>query len=347
MDASHRVHEVLTSVKIDIEFDAATDNAAVRDHSNFGIVEVTGRDRLDLLHRLSTNDLLAAKPGQAVASVFTTDKGRIVDYVRVLVRDSSLIILTSPGNEEAFVQWIEKFCIMEDIIVTSVTYDYGASSVIGPRSHSIISQVFDVPLRSVGFTEIAGRFGRLVICTNEEFGTSTVDIIVPRDHMNQFREYLLIETEKEGVIQMHDETYEAFRISRGIPKFGCELSESYNPYEAALLHAISFTKGCYIGQEVIARLNTYQKVQRSLIGLILSSVPHRQGQRPIIRHEGNEIGWLTSVSAVPIHGKTTGLGIVKKDLVIQGTMVSIDDTRSIVTARVSNLPMELRAPAYD
>jgi folate-binding protein YgfZ len=270
-----------------------------------------------------------------------------VDYVRVLVKESSLTLVTSAGNEERFIQWIDKFCIMEDITLTSVTHEFEMFSLIGPQSHSIMSQLFNMPLPSVGLAEVGGRFGRLAICTNQEFLTSSVDTIVSRDHAKQLWEYLLIETGKEGVKHMHDEAYEAFRISRGIPRFGSELSESYNPYEAGLRNAISFTKGCYIGQEVIARLDTYQKVQRSLIGLILPSIPHYQDQRPTIRQEGSEIGWLTSVSAVPIHGKAVGLGIVRKDFATKGTMVSIDDSGNIVTAHVSNLPIELRTSAYN
>ena len=99
-----------------------------------------------------------------------------------------------------------------------------------------------------------------------------LDIIVPKESATQIWQQLSHESEKHDIPRIGRAAYDAFRISRGIPAFGAEISNAFNPYEAGLAHAISFTKGCYIGQEVIARLDTYEKVQRELVGLMFEEL---------------------------------------------------------------------------
>ena len=308
---------------IEKQFDAAVYGLAIVDHSSVGRIEVTGADRLDLLHRLSTNNLLAGKPGGVIGTVFTTDKGRIVDYVYVLVRAESLLLLTSPSNESNLVKWIDKYTIMEDLHLNVVTDTTAQFTLVGPRAKEAAELASGVLLVHNQFAMVGLPFGKATITYRNEFQTDFVDFIVDEYASDDLRKLLLSNAGMSGLGIMGSNAFEPFRISRGIPSIGAELSDAFNPFEAGLLHAISFNKGCYIGQEVIARLDTYQKIQKSLFGVVFpaSTSGLKRGSTALCNKE--EVGMLTSVSSQPVRRQLVGIGILKKHHVRTDDHVSI------------------------
>ncbi len=301
----------MRSSNIHRALDAAMNSATVVDRSSVGKIRVLGSDALDLLHRLTTNDLLNLKPHQARTTVFTTDKGRIVDCVRVLVFPDYLLLITSPGQEYLLKNWIDKYTIMEDVHTSIVSSDWAMFSFVGPSALSMAESFFNVRVTQNSFEEVAHQFGRMTVEYQAEFGVAFANILVPREIASQVMTHL---TEGQGRLDLLDTNgYECFRIIWGLPQGGHELSESFNPYEAGLIHAISFTKGCYIGQEVIARLDTYQKVQRRLVGLSFDENSSPISEMTPLFGESGEVGVLTSLAPVPLHGKRFALGVVRMD----------------------------------
>jgi folate-binding protein YgfZ len=312
------------------QFDTATHDVALIDNSWIGCIEVRGSDRLDLLHRLSTNDLLATRPGQSVDTVFTTDKGRIVDYVHVLVKQDALLLLVSKGNEEDFVRWIDKFTIMEDVKLSIVTparqvesstcpdpvggrESMEITSLFGPRARDAAEKFFGIELKQSSFVE---KDGTLVFYCRE-FCTDLIHVIAEKQSS------IAKSPDISGVARMSADAYEVFRISRGIPHYGSELNEAFNPYEIGLTHAISFTKGCYIGQEIIARLDTYKKIQKSTWGIVMSEDSALPQTNARVHFNGEDVGRLTSVSLAAVRGKRVGLAVLKNDTVVADNHISI------------------------
>lgn len=320
---------------IEDEFYAAVRTAALIDRSHFGRVELAGKDALDLLHRLSTNDLLSCGAGQTVGTVFTNDKGRVVDFVRVVVRDSKTLAITSPGRSARFIEWVNKYCIMEDISLTDVTYSTSMISLIGPDSSSLVSQVFGVTPSPSTCVELNAPAGRMLILRDRSFHSDITDIITGIEDAQTIMDLFTPRAKRMG-----DIAYEAFRITRGIPATGTELSNAFNPYEAGLRQAISFTKGCYLGQEVIARLETYDKIQRKLVGLVFDADPTTPDAQPTLCKNSREVGWRTSISSHPIQGQYVGLGIVRKDEIEPGDSVVINAHRNI-RGIVKQIPISL------
>ena len=292
---------------------SALQSAAVVDRRDVGRLVVTGGDRIDFLHRLSTNDVASLKPGGVRGTAFTTEKGRMVDYVTVCVRESSLLLLVSSRAETQFLQWLEKYHIMEDVSFSSLTQKTGMATLVGPKALQVASRIVDSPIKINSASLLNMPFSEVTVISVDDFHTPMVHFVVEKDNYKTLWDYLCLEGEKQGVGVMNAGAYEAFRISRGIPVFGHEISEAFNPYDCGLTHAISFTKGCYIGQEVIARLDTYQKVQRGLVGAVLSDRPDEVQVNVPLNRGTEEIGWLTSLSSIPINGKYPGLAIVKKN----------------------------------
>lgn len=322
---------------IEQEYDAAVNGIVLIDKSWVGRIEVTGADRLDLLHRLSTNDLLKAKAGQAVGTVFTTDKGRIIDYVHILIRNSSLLLLISPGNEATFSAWIDKYTILEDLQLKTVTNSTAMFSLIGHQAVSFASFLTGQPLLPNTFIESSLLSFPATILYRSEFNTDIVDVIIDASDAACAWNHLLSFRAESKPTTMGIGAYQVFRISRGIPELGAELSDQYNPYEAGLYQAISFTKGCYIGQEVIARLDTYNKVQKGLWGVVYFGDTIQTGSE--VLKDGDVIGQITSSAPDSIRGKRIALAILKTKGLQTDDHVSIQSNGTTIAGSLSSFPV--------
>jgi hypothetical protein len=319
------------------EFDAADRGCAVVERSWVGRLEIRGSDRVDLLHRLSTNDVLKLKEGDVSSTIFVNEKGRIIDYVTLGIGQSSVLVLCSSGNEGRLQKWIDRFCITEDISLTEITHESSIYSLIGPDAVSTARRLFGFALTPNSIREITTRNGSLSVMHVREFGFDCVSIVGRAPAIEDFRMLLSGSHGSAKPSTMGSIAYETFRISRGVPAPGHELSDSFNPYEVNLTHAISFTKGCYIGQEVIARLNSYQKIQRELVGLVFETGRMNLEKNALIRKHGAEIGYLTSISPVSVRGKLIGLGVIRIEGAQTGDTVLVGEQAQ--AARLAPIPI--------
>ena len=333
------------------EFSAATERAAVFP-SDAGRLRLTGDDARDLLNRLSTNLIDPdGEAGEAAATVLTSDRGRIVDLVYVVHCGDHQLMITSPGQQQAVIEFLDKYTIMEDLEVEDVTRDTVMLTVTGPEARDAVRQALDGGNLSsdprpgaIMDSEPAGTahevtvgepvggersFGaRLVIPPTDpdsESQTPTYHLIYPNAErveasMYSTEERGMAHLEAAGAVGISAETAEALRIAEGQPAYGSEMSETYNPLEAGLIGAIDFHKGCYIGQEVIARLDTYQKVQKYMVTLrfepgdadaseVAASLP---GAR-LTDESGDAMGLVTSATVAPAGdgAELIGLGYVR------------------------------------
>ena len=317
------------------EFRAAVTGAALFDSTSFGRIEVTGEDRLGLLHRLSTNDLQGLRPSQVAGTIFTTDKGRILDLVFIAVLESALLLIVSPGNEDRIIRWVQTYTILEDIILRRVTEETAMFSIIGNRALEAFGTIGGAiaGANTCGTGEIGGRPVLAVgVHTTRWQG---VHVVGARQALLEARVELTRKGEGRGLAPLGSRAYEWYRIATGMPALGKELSESFNPYDAGLLEFVNFKKGCYIGQEVIARLDTYGKAGRILSGLVFEHPPEGAGSGTPIMKDGKEIGQLTSIAAGAVDGRYLGLGVVRTDEIQQDATVRV--AGGIATLR--SLPM--------
>ena len=290
---------------------AVLEDVAWVDRSLEGRLRVRGADRLDLLHRLSTNNLLSLKPFSSCGTVFTSDKGRIVDYVRVLVYPDSLVLLVSSNRVDRLRTWIERYTIMEDIQLEDITSSQTLFSLIGPNNFKSISSILDSPVQPGTFHEREVHGSRLTVDYQEEFGIEWVNVLTPTPEGE--RSHRLIESLTEHAVQfIGAPMFELYRMTNGVPGEH-ELTGAFNPYDVNLRHAISYTKGCYIGQEVIARLDTYQKAARGLALLSFQQNIRVSADASIpVLLKGESIGVLTSSSEITLDERHLGLAVLRK-----------------------------------
>ena len=289
---------------------AARQDAVLVDRSDLGRLFVSGRDALDLLHRLSTQDLRSLAPGQGTAAVFVTAKGRIIDWVTLHALEGRLLCLTGPGRSPAVAAYIERYTFREEVTVESADRSHGTLGLFGARARDraaalLGAAIADRPLHHPVAVSLGGT--EAVLARTFPLAGGGYHLTAPAGALPSIRAAIL--EKSAGLVEAEPADLEVLRIEAGLPAAGRELTEEYNPWEARLDDAIALNKGCYVGQEVIARLNTYRKVSRYLVRLRIETGEPSPGAR-ILGRGGDPIGTLTSAAVAPGEDRVVGLAYV-------------------------------------
>jgi folate-binding protein YgfZ len=303
------------------EYRAATEAAAVHDASYLGRLKAVGADALDLLNRMSTNLVLGLEPGQGAPTILTTDRGRILDLVGVVNTADYVLLLTSPGQQQNVIEWLDKYTIMEDLTVTDLTAETTMLAVFGPHSQARLEELLDIGLGQLpSYHSLLGSIagGEVRIIRRPLGELPSFDLILSPEAAPPVWQQLT----GAGITPVGLEAYQAVRVRYAVPLYGHEMGDAYNPLEAGLIGSVDFHKGCYIGQEVIARLDTYQKVQKHLVMLRFSSDATASPGASLERNS-QAVGAVTSVSRIPTTGELIGLGYVRTASAAVGTRLEL------------------------
>ena len=319
-----RIPAVYSSVRE--EYAAATQGVGVIDRSHTGRLKASGDDALDLLNRLSTNKLDDLAIDAVMGAVLTTNKGRIIDLLFALRQADYLLILTAPETRRRVADWIDFYTFVEDVTIEDATDDTAMFSLMGDSAADALPSLADLPPYGSAVLDVDG-VAALALRTDFA-GARAYDLIAPASDAQRLWNGLT----DRGATPVGYAAWELLRIERGIPMQGRELTEDYNPLEANLWDFISFNKGCYIGQEVVARLNAYDKVQRHLARLSWED-GDCPAQGDALYADGRRIGALTSV-APPECGRSVGLGYVRKAHAEPGVRLQTDAGVEVVVDAV-------------
>ncbi len=319
--------------------------AALTVHHAIGVgcLKATGGDALDLLNRLSTNRVDHLRPGHWAPTVLTTDRGRIVDLLSVIHAGECVWLLTSPGQQQPVIQWLDKYTIMEDLEVADLSPSTAVIALAGSGAAAALGlddaepaylpgEQYPAPTISVG--------GWNAIAISHPLGRLPCRLLVAS---GEGASAIIAELTGAGAVQADASEWETLRIGSGAPAFGSEMGEPYNPLEAGLIGAIDFTKGCYIGQEVIARLDSYHRVQKYLAVLAFAD-----GSDVTIGAsmalEGRTSGTVTSLYRTP-NGELRGLGYIRTAAAIPGQTLELQPPAS-GAATIEHTP-KLFGPGQD
>jgi len=290
-------------------------------------LRLRGRDVCDLLHRISTADVRALPVGAARPAVFCTPKGRIVAAVGVARTADAVWLVCRPGSRAAVAAHLDRYVISEDVTVEDPGGAWGTALVYGAHAAGIyakagLPEVGPGGVASAGDGWVLGPLGDGVAKT----------CVAPRTTLAAWTTRL----QAAGASAADEAWFERWRVAVGWPAPGRELTEAWNPLEAGLGPAISFTKGCYVGQEVVARLHYYEKRQRRLVRLALAGDP---GACPVpLRSGAADAGTLTSAAPAVIGG-FAGLGYVRTEHVTPGTALTAGPVAATVGVPVGGEPV--------
>ena len=311
--------------------------------TGYGCLKATGEDALDLLNRLSTNKVDHIEPGHWAPTVLTSDRGRIVDLLNVINTGESVYLITSPGQQQPVIEWLDKYTIMEDLEVEDVSGSTAVIAVTGAGAEAVLGLQGGDPERLPGLQYSAPSVaigGKDLIGISRPLGTLACSLLLAYIEDAPDVTAVLV---AGGASEVDAASWDALRVSGGAPAFGSEMGEPYNPLEAGLIGAIDFTKGCYIGQEVIARLDSYERVQKYLSVLRFSDGSDATAGSPLYL-DGRQAGTVTSVYRTP-GGELRGLGFVRTASATTGQVLELRAPES-GTATVEDLP-KLFGPGQD
>jgi tRNA-modifying protein YgfZ len=318
-------------------YDAARRRAAVLDRSDRGRIVVSGADRASYLQGLLTNDIAALKAGEGCYAAYLTPQGRMITDLYVYELGDVILLTMDRAVKDTVLARLDQFLFSEDVQLGDVSDAVTQVGVIGPEAAAIVSRILgDVSAdRLRGLAEHANVRtawnGEPAIVTRiTDAGVSGYDVFVDRAKGAA----LLSAVTGAGAVPLDEETAEALRIESGAPRFNRDMDEETIPLEAGIeSRAISFSKGCYVGQEVIIRVlhRGHGRVARKLVGLIVS------GEQPpvagaTVRSGEREIGHVTSSAWSPALQKPVALAYVHRDFVAPGTAVAVDGAAAEVTS---------------
>ena len=270
---------------------AAKQGAALYDRTHWGRIQISDSDRLRFLHNQTTNNFNILKPGQGCDTVFVTSTARTIDLATAYATEDSILLLVSPNRRRQLLDLLDRYIFpMDRVELTDLTDTTVGFSILGPESTKLlekmgVGELENQPYATHKLIDFAGMQVRVAVGSG--LATPGYTLIAPAsDAANVWHELV-----KAGAVPMGDRVWEQLRIQQGRPAVDFELTDDYNPLEARLLHTITYDKGCYIGQETIARLNTYKGVKQQLWGVQLSA-PVDIGTAVTIGEE--KVGKLTS-----------------------------------------------------
>jgi hypothetical protein len=313
---------------------AALSGVALYDACHWGRIEVADADRLSFLHNQSTNTLNQRQPGEGCDTVFVTSTARTIDLATVYVLDQSVWLTVSPGMAVPLIQWLDRYIFFADKVkLKDISAETSMFQLIGPKSDALVEQL--------GCGVLVGQpYG-----THQEMAIADVSLRLAVGNSLSRSGYTVMaaagDAEKlwkmftaAGAVPLGEQAWQELRLRQGRPLPGHELTDEFNPLEAGLWHTISWDKGCYIGQETIARLDTYNGVKQQLWGF--------HTDRPVevgatVTVADGKVGQVTSVSAST--DGYMGLAYVKTKAGGAGLAVTIGDIRTTLV----DLPYLTRA----
>lgn len=326
------------------EHAALQSSAGVIDLSFRGRLCVLGADRARFLNGQVTSNVKELKTGQGCYAALTTNKGKLHGDLNIYCLAEELLLDFEPGLTAKFTDRLERFVVADDVQFVDVAPHYGLLSVQGPRAGDIAAALglFPVlpekPFESV--TASDGTLGELYLANQPRAGSAGFDFFVPVAAMAAVADKLIAAAKDIGGCACGWDALEMARIEAGIPRFGADMDETNLPQEAGIeSRAVSFTKGCYIGQEVINRIRSFGQVSRALRGLRLpDDLPALPVHGDKLLHEGKEVGFITSAVKSPAFRANIALGYVRKECNAIGTELTLRNGSGEWLTKIVSLP---------
>jgi folate-binding protein YgfZ len=295
-----------------------------------GLIAVWGKEAVQFLNGLITNDVAKLEENSQMLAAFPNAQGRLLAVVRVLRRDDKFLFETEAATREKVFQNLFRFTFAGDFFVEDLSEKFSFFSILG-------RDIFNRPPDAE--TKILSKeFGGNDFSVIKPLRGKGSDVIIQRDFAGDF----IYELENLDAVPISKELYEVLRIENGLPLYGVDMDETTIVPELDLPELISYNKGCYIGQEIIARIHFRGHVAKKLTGLILSEPPATAGglnpenlkNTELKSLEGKSAGKITSVTFSPKLEKTIALAFVRYDFLAEGTELKVGD----FAAKVKNLP---------
>jgi folate-binding protein YgfZ len=327
------------------EHSALRNSVAVIDLGFRSRLVLTGADRVRLLNGQVTNNVKDLPVGEGCYAALVTNKGRMQSDLNIYILPDEILLDFEPGLTGAISERFDKFIIADDVQVIDAAPHYGLLSVQGPQAWAVVERLglnFPMPEKQFQSRSIKDETLGEIYCANQaRIGSNGFDLFAPTQSLAALADKLIAAAKQLGGRATGWRALETARIEAGLPRFGAEMDATNLAPEAGLeSRAISYTKGCYIGQEVIARIRTYGQVAKALRGLRFADGPNdnlpARGDK--IYAGEKEVGYVCSAIHSPALNVNIGLGYVRREHNQVGTELKVRLTNGEAAAMIVALP---------
>lgn len=300
------------------EYRAVRERVGLLEEPAWGVIEVRGSDRVIFLHNLLTQDIKSLKAGASAEAALVTPAAKMLATLVVLADVDAHWLLIPRPQAEIVLKTLDRYLITEDVTLTDQRDNQTVLAIQGPRSQALLDEAGGALWRAT--YSLTGEPGALVM--------------VPAERASALRTQL----RQHGVIPISWETMNVLRIEAGIPWFGLDIDDNALLPETGLEERlVSYTKGCYVGQEIIARVQTYGTVSRKLMGLVCEGREVPEPNDPITK-DGQALGHITSACFSPSLKRPIALGYVKRPFYEVGTEVAVSREGQTLSAKLVKRP---------
>ena len=305
------------------KYHAARTSAALRDAQNSFRLYMRGADHLDFLHRMTSNDFHNLQIGHGLEAVFIEQRARILDLATCYRGPDTTALILSPDSRATIPAWLDRFIFAESLELADRTDETAMFELIGPHAAQLVAHTLNANLSRLQDHQLLDPQVVDGLWLARTTGPGLRAFGPPATVKDLWQRLAAA-----GANPVGSATWEILRVEQGLPLLGRELTQNYNPWEAGLGRAIHLDKGCYIGQEVIARLDTYDKVKQHLVGLRLSAAELPPTGQPL-RDGAREVGRITSAVHSPNLGPIA-LAYVRRSACAEGTMLDAGGAQATV-----------------
>jgi len=308
--------------------------AGLIDLSARGRIRVSGSEATVFLNGLITNDMKTLAENRWMPAAFPNVQGRLIAAVRVIRAKDTFLIDSDAESHEAVLKTVSRFTLAGDFHVSDVTAETALLTIQGKRALEVVERVFEPSLSDLprdGVVELKWQSTPVTIIRATHTAEDGFDVVIDSAQAAELRHAL----SEAGTVPVDQDTFEILRVEAGIARYGRDMDESNVVTETNLDDAVSYTKGCYIGQEIIVRIKHRGHVAKKLTGLQFETDQKIDAGTVIRSTEHKEIGRVTSAVFSPGLNKTVGLGYVRYEYLTPGTTISIDNN---IAGTVNELP---------
>jgi len=295
------------------EFQALLSGCGLYDLSWRAKIAVTGGDRVRWLNGMATNNVRDLAWGHGVYAFLLNAQGRIQADLYVFQRGESLLVDTERGQRDKILQLFDHYIVADDVEIADISDKLTALGLTGSESRNVLERagiaVPDLALAHMQFADVVWRQKTVTLLRSGEEARESWQIWIAPEHVSELWEALL----KAGARPTGTTALNLFRISRGIPQFGADIRERDLPQETGQTRALNFTKGCYLGQEIVERIRSRGAVHRQFTAFAVEGTLPEPGAK--ILADEKEVGEITSsaILPVPVGDRPVALGYLRRE----------------------------------
>lgn len=329
------------------EYDAVRSHVGLLDLCSRSLLSLTGSERVSYLQGMVSNDVKVLTPGEGAHAAILDIQGKILADVRIFLAEELILVDLWEPLKEKIVAHLERHLIAEDVEITDLTGKTGMVSLQGAKARLLLNEL--LPQGQILQRELAHRSFQLDstevrVVRSTHTSEGGYDLLIPANDLALVASRIQETGKKFSLHWVGTQAQEILRIEMGIPRYGADMDEQNLLLETGLDHAVSFDKGCYLGQEVVERIHSRGHVNRKLVGMLLEGDTPAQRDDPITVEE-KEIGKVTSSVFSPARKRALALGYIQRDYMKPGTRVAIKHHGNVIPAEVFSLSVASDEPS--